>query len=156
MDESIVTVVEWGAEQFCYLTTTGRKTGRPHTIEIWFAEDAGRLFLLAGGRERADWVRNLRHRPSVGLRVGSAPPGVVAPSPSARGQIHSYDGPATATIVTDPADDERARELLAAKYQGWSPGTPMSRWARTALAVVVVPQPLPGRGAGLFGEPLTP
>src|SRR5215210_3089845 len=24
-------------ENFCYLTTTGRITGRPHEIEIWFA-----------------------------------------------------------------------------------------------------------------------
>jgi hypothetical protein len=31
-----------GAVQFCYLTTTGRRTGRAHTIEIWFGEDAGR------------------------------------------------------------------------------------------------------------------
>jgi hypothetical protein len=29
-------------EEFCYLTTTGRVTGRPHEIEIWFAlEDSG-------------------------------------------------------------------------------------------------------------------
>jgi hypothetical protein len=28
-----------GAEPFCYLTTVGRVSGRPHTIEIWFALD---------------------------------------------------------------------------------------------------------------------
>ena len=29
-------------ETYCYLTTTGRVTGKPHTIEIWFAlEQAG-------------------------------------------------------------------------------------------------------------------
>jgi deazaflavin-dependent oxidoreductase (nitroreductase family) len=111
----------WAQEQFCYLTTTGRRTGRAHTIEIWFGEDAGRLFLLAGGGERADWVRNLQANPRVGLRVGS------------------YDGPARAAIVTDPADDFLARRLLAAKYQGWQPGQALSEWAETALAVEVVP-----------------
>jgi hypothetical protein len=25
------------SQAFCYLTTTGRVSGRPHTIEIWFA-----------------------------------------------------------------------------------------------------------------------
>ena len=27
---------ELAAEQFCYLTTTGRTSGEPRTIEIWF------------------------------------------------------------------------------------------------------------------------
>jgi deazaflavin-dependent oxidoreductase (nitroreductase family) len=113
---------EWADDPFCYLTTTGRRTGRRHTIEIWFAEDAGRLFLLAGGRERADWVRNLRARPDVSLRVCS------------------FEGPATARVVTDPDDDALARRLLAGKYQGWRPGAEMSDWATTALPVEVVLQ----------------
>ena len=29
------------ADDFCYLTTTGRRTGNPHEIEIWFAVDPG-------------------------------------------------------------------------------------------------------------------
>jgi hypothetical protein len=41
--------------------------------------------------------------------------------------------------VTGEGDDALARRLLAAKYQGWEPGAPMSGWARTALAVEVVP-----------------
>ena len=114
---------EWADVQFCYLTTTGRRSGRAHTIEIWFAEHSGRLFLLAGGRERADWVRNLQATPAVGLRVGS------------------YEGPATAQVVTDRDDDALARRLLAAKYQSWTPEQPLSGWAETALAIVVMPQP---------------
>jgi hypothetical protein len=80
-------------------------------------------------------VRNLRAEPSVGLRVGS------------------YDGPTVASVVTDPADDALARRLLAAKYQGWEPGRPMSDWAQTALVVVVVPQP--GQ-AGAKASPANP
>jgi len=29
-------------EAFCYLTTTGRRTGRLHTIEMWFALEEAR------------------------------------------------------------------------------------------------------------------
>ena len=56
-------------EDYCYLTTTGRVSGKPHTIEIWFSLEAGVLYLLAGSRERADWVRNLRRAPSVQVRI---------------------------------------------------------------------------------------
>ena len=37
-------------EDFCYLTTTGRISGRPHTIEIWFALD-GHTRDLTGGMD---------------------------------------------------------------------------------------------------------
>jgi hypothetical protein len=37
-------------EDFCYLTTTGRVTGRPHTIEIWFALEGGTLYTLSDKR----------------------------------------------------------------------------------------------------------
>jgi len=33
--------------QFLYLTTTGRKTGLPREIEIWFVEADGRVYILA-------------------------------------------------------------------------------------------------------------
>ena len=33
----------WADEQYCYLTTAGRRTGRSHEIEIWFgAHEAAR------------------------------------------------------------------------------------------------------------------
>lgn len=124
----------WTGEAFCYLTTVGRRTGRPHTIEIWFGHAGDALYLLAGGGSRADWVRNLMGEPEVGLRVGS------------------HEGPARAEIVTDPEEDALARRLLAAKYQGWRPGTEMSEWARTALPVRVVPDARAGeRGASANG-----
>jgi hypothetical protein len=44
---------------FCYLTTTGRVTGQPRTIEIWFALHGRILYMLAGGGRNAQWVQNL-------------------------------------------------------------------------------------------------
>src|SRR5438128_3103033 len=46
-------------EPFCYLTTIGRGSGRPHTIEIWFALHGATVYLLSGGGEGSDWVKNL-------------------------------------------------------------------------------------------------
>jgi len=53
----------WAGEAFVYLTTVGRRTGRAHRIEIWFAIHNERLYLMSGGRDRADWVRNLMRNP---------------------------------------------------------------------------------------------
>jgi hypothetical protein len=42
--------------------------------------------------------------------------------------------------VVDAGDeDDEARRLLAAKYQGWDGTSTMSSWASTALCVAVEP-----------------
>jgi len=107
-------------EAFCYLTTTGRRTGRPHTIEIWFArESPDTIYLLAGGREAADWVRNLKVEPRVSVRIGD------------------QESHASARVVDAGTDEDAlARRLLVAKYQ--EPGaTDLESWGRSALAVAV-------------------
>ena len=104
-------------EDFCYLTTVGRKTGKPHTIEIWFARENGNLYLPSGGGESADWVRNLRRTPSVRVRIGSR------------------TAAAEAREVTSPEEDALARRLLDEKYMGWKAGKRLSSWARNALPV---------------------
>jgi deazaflavin-dependent oxidoreductase (nitroreductase family) len=55
---------------FLYLTTTGRVTGRPREIEIWFTSDDGAFYVIAEHGENAQWVRNLRANPAVAVRVG--------------------------------------------------------------------------------------
>jgi hypothetical protein len=42
------------------LRPCGLDARRSHRIEIWFAVHGGKLYLMSGGRDRADWVRNLR------------------------------------------------------------------------------------------------
>ncbi|HEY8491849.1 MAG TPA: nitroreductase/quinone reductase family protein, partial [Dehalococcoidia bacterium] len=101
-------------EDYCYLTTTGRVTGRPHTIEIWFGLHGATLYLLAGGRERSDWVRNLRRDPAVTVRLGRA---------VLRGR---------ARVVTEAAEDGLARRLLLEKYAPRYRGD-LTDWGRTAL-----------------------
>jgi hypothetical protein len=38
-----------GDLDYCYLTTTGRHTGTPHRIEIWFGLGDGVVYILSGG-----------------------------------------------------------------------------------------------------------
>ena len=59
-----------GAE-FLYLTTTGRRSGAPREIEIWFTAHGGRYYVVAEHGERAQWVKNLRAEPGVMVRIGA-------------------------------------------------------------------------------------
>ena len=59
------------SEEFCYLTTTGRVSGLPHEIEIWFGLQNNTLYLLSDGGDKSDWVKNLRKNPDATLRIGS-------------------------------------------------------------------------------------
>jgi deazaflavin-dependent oxidoreductase (nitroreductase family) len=113
---------------FAYLTTVGRVSGLPRTIEIWFAEVEGTLYLLAGGREKADWVRNLRQEPRVRVRIGG-PRELSGDLPGSQDAI--------ARDVADPDEELAAREALAAKYYGWSAGDPLDEWCATALPIAI-------------------
>jgi deazaflavin-dependent oxidoreductase (nitroreductase family) len=55
---------------FLYLTTTGRLTGRPREIELWFTRLGDRHYLVAEHGLRAQWVRNLVADDRVQVRVG--------------------------------------------------------------------------------------
>lgn len=106
-------------EPYCYLTTCGRVSGEPREIEIWFALEAGVLFLMAGGRERAHWVRNLQHQPAVSVRI--------------RGVTHA----ARARIVAPGTpEDVRARVLLYEKYQPTYDKN-LRGWADSSLPVAI-------------------
>jgi len=57
-------------QQFLYLTTTGRKTGKPHKIEIWFVARDGKYYLVSEHGERSHWVQNVKNDPKVSFSVG--------------------------------------------------------------------------------------
>jgi deazaflavin-dependent oxidoreductase (nitroreductase family) len=105
-------------EPFLYLTTIGRRTGRPHRIEIWFAAHGGRLYLLSGGRERADWVRNLQANPRVTVELGD----------------ETHVGKAR-VLEAGTAEDQLARELLLGKYGRTEED--LDEWRQTSLPVVI-------------------
>ena len=59
-------------QEYLYLTTRGRKTGRARPIEIWFTRRGRRYYLVAEHGLRAHWVQNLLADPRVRWRVGTA------------------------------------------------------------------------------------
>lgn len=63
-------LTEVGSEKLIHLTTTGRKTGRPHTVELWFAIDGGKIYLSHEGEE-TDWMKNIRHNSRVSFVIGN-------------------------------------------------------------------------------------
>ncbi|HNK63838.1 MAG TPA: nitroreductase family deazaflavin-dependent oxidoreductase [Anaerolineales bacterium] len=111
---------QWAKEEYCYLTTRGRVTGRPHQIEIWFVVHAGALYLMSGGMDKSDWVKNLLKEPQVTLRIA--------------GQTF----PALARVQPD-MDDAIIRTLMADKYRERESDGSLSEWAQTALVVQFTP-----------------
>ncbi|HEX9371893.1 MAG TPA: nitroreductase family deazaflavin-dependent oxidoreductase [Roseiflexaceae bacterium] len=108
----------FAADDFAYLTTIGRVSGRPHTIEIWFALDGRTLYMLAGDGDGSDWVKNLRRLPDVTVRLGET----------------VFAG--RARVVEQANEDALARRLVVEKYQpGY--GEDLSEWRRTSLPVAV-------------------
>jgi deazaflavin-dependent oxidoreductase (nitroreductase family) len=61
--------VKPGETEFLHLTTTGRRTGQPRQIEIWFTERAGRYYVIAEHLWERHWVQNVLADPRVWLRV---------------------------------------------------------------------------------------
>ena len=46
---------DFADENFCYLTTTGRVSGCPHTIKIWFALKGHTLYMLSHSLRTVEW-----------------------------------------------------------------------------------------------------
>jgi len=57
------------SQKFIHLTTKGRKTGRPHTVELWFAVGDGKVYLSHEGSE-TDWMKNLKQNGQVSFEIG--------------------------------------------------------------------------------------
>jgi deazaflavin-dependent oxidoreductase (nitroreductase family) len=104
------------AESFLYLTTTGRVSGEPRTIEIWFVESGGRYYVVAERREKARWVQNLQRDPAVLFRIGTR-------------DDASAPAPARARVLREKDRVAQVASLMDAKY-GWSDG----------LVVEIVPE----------------
>ena len=107
-----------GEEDFCYLTTIGRISGRPHTIEIWFALHERTLYMLSGGRDKSDWVKNALHTPAVQVKINNT---------MLSGQ---------ARHVNNSEEDAVARKLVFDKYVPRS-SDDLVDWSQTSLPIAI-------------------
>src|SRR5436305_13323083 len=105
-------------EDFCYLTTIGRISGRSHTIEIWFAIHEQTLYMLSGGRDKSDWVKNALQNPAVQVRINRS----------------IFTG--TARLVNSAEEDSLARKIVFEKYAPRS-SDDLVDWSRTSLPIAI-------------------
>ena len=63
---------EFAGRQLLLLTTTGARTGQPHTTPMMYVPDGDRLLVFAsnaGAPRHPDWYRNLVAHPQVTVEV---------------------------------------------------------------------------------------
>jgi len=109
------------AEEYAYLTTTGRRSGRRHEIEIWFATDGDVVWMISGGRDESDWVQNLLAAPDARVRIGGGSVTVRARLP-----------------LGDPVERRRAATALHGKYATQVSAT-AEQWVAEAYLVAFDP-----------------
>jgi deazaflavin-dependent oxidoreductase (nitroreductase family) len=97
------------------ITTTGRRSGQPRRIEIWFHNLGGRIY-ISGLPGRRDWYANLVTNPEFVFHLK---------------ETAQIDLPARARLVTDPPERRRVlRELLAGigrevDLESWTTASPI-------------------------------
>jgi deazaflavin-dependent oxidoreductase (nitroreductase family) len=107
-------------EKFAYLTTVGRKTGKTHTIELWFAFANGRIFLSHEG-DYTDWMKNIAHHGRVRLRIGKL----------------SLD--ADGNILKEGDSRELGKRALYEKYYGPAPKSTIDDWFELSTIMELIP-----------------
>jgi len=96
-------------DQFLYLTTTGRVSGLPREIEIWFVEANGKYFILAEKFHDAHCVRNIEKNPRVQVRLGD----------------RRFEATARALDPERDADAWKMAQDLEREKYGWGDGLPV-------------------------------
>lgn len=100
MEASVWRAIEGGLT--CDITTTGRKSGLPRRIEIWYFVVGGRVYLTGTPGPR-DWLANLRASPALTFHVKEGA---------------SADLPARGLVVDDPAERRRVMGAVMA-HNSW-------------------------------------
>ena len=91
------------------ITTTGRKSGDPKRLEIWFWRVDGRTF-ITGSPGRRDWYANLVAHPSFTFHLKESVQADLA---------------ATARPITEEAE---RRTILAQVVSRWDGGYDLDAW----------------------------
>ena len=106
------------------ITTTGRQTGQPRRIEIWFHRLGGKYYITGTPGRPRSWYANLVAHPAFTFHLKESA---------------TADLPATARPVTDPAEREKVLAAILAALPGFAdtPGQEPADWvARSPLVEV--------------------
>ena len=116
MDEQLKQAL--AQDQTIDITTTGRKTGQPRRIEIWFHNLDGQVYITGTPGPRS-WYANMLANPQFTFHL--------------KGSV-AADLPATAFPVTDPG--ERI-QILATITRNMAFSTDLDEWAENSPLVEV-------------------
>lgn len=108
------------SEKFIYLTTVGRKTGKAHTVELWFASQNARIFLSHEG-EPTDWMKNLISNKRVSAKIS----------------VFKFN--ADARIASDDGSREVGKRVLYEKYYGPANKKMIDDWFELSTVVELTP-----------------
>jgi deazaflavin-dependent oxidoreductase (nitroreductase family) len=100
------------------ITTTGRRSGRPHRIETWFYRVDGKVY-LSGSPGRRDWYANLQASPDFVFHLKQSTQAELA---------------ARARPIVDPAE---RREVISGIFRVLGGARDLDAWvARSPLVEV--------------------
>ena len=107
-------------ERLAYLTTVGRTTGKPHTVELWFAFAGGSIFLSHEGKY-TDWMKNITRGRRVRARIGR------------------LNLEAQATILNKGERQQLGKTSLFEKYYGPAPKAKIDDWFELSTIIELTP-----------------
>jgi deazaflavin-dependent oxidoreductase (nitroreductase family) len=107
-------------EKLAYLTTIGRKTGRSHTVELWFALADGKIYLSHEGAA-TDWMKNITGNSRVNIKVG---------------KVHLD---AEAAILDEGIGIKAGQRSLYEKYYGRATEATIEDWFELSKIVELTP-----------------
>jgi deazaflavin-dependent oxidoreductase (nitroreductase family) len=95
----------------CRLTTTGRKSGQPRTVTLWFAPEGASRVYLAGAPDGPQWYRNLRVRPEVEIEIAGT---------RHRGLARAVEEPGAAAAIRDRFAQRYVLARLSRLFGGYT------------------------------------
>jgi len=122
MEQKIIWALEH--DRTIDITTTGRQSGRPRRVEIWFHRLGDRLY-ITGTPGRRDWYANLKAHPEFTFHLKESA---------------QADLPARARPVEDPAE---RRPILGAILEALGHPNDLAAWvAGSPLVEVELEEPI--------------
>jgi deazaflavin-dependent oxidoreductase (nitroreductase family) len=101
-----------------HLTTKGRKTGKPHTVEVWFA-NSGNIVYMSHEGDYTDWMKNIQEDGTVNLETNGI----------------RFEG--KARIVSEGESFQRGKHALYLKYYGKADSDVIDDWFSESTIVEI-------------------